>query len=580
MGSSPAATPAAPAEPVPRWLWWTIYACIAALIGCAGVLAVAGPVDSRSLGLVLQQAGAAFAPALAAVSAALGSLLPASEERVTALTEDSFAPFLLAHPLALVEFYAPWCGHCKRLAPEYAAAAALLAAANVTAVLAKCDATQAGKIAGIYGVKSFPTMKWFRKGVVTEYKGGRTAATIVQWVTRRSKAPLTRLRSAQELRRLQAAAPVSVVGFFEAGEPQLGAEGAAIDAAARSPTFAALLGAAELAEQADYAFGSVALLPKVGPGASKEFVAQSRSSHIVLHRAFDEPSVRYKGALTAAALLSWVALESLPSVFQFSPSTQGKIFAKREAPLLHVLYFGDKSNTDQYEENERNLRKAYASYKGAVLNVMVDTELKSNANVVKFFAVNTAALPTLRGFRLLGNKKYESGSVDFTAAGFRAFAAALEAGTLSPIVKSAPVPKSQPGPAIEVVGDTFLELVVESKKDVLLEVYAPWCGHCKKLQPIYDELAALYKTNPHVVIAKMDGTANEAAGLDVKSYPAIKLWPAGQRAPVEYKGERSLKGFQAFLAKKCKFCGKEAKCPLGFDQDGNKPAAGEKKPEL
>lgn len=54
---------------------------------------------------------------------------------------------------------------------------------------------------------------------------------------------------------------------------------------------------------------------------------------------------------------------------------------------------------------------------------------------------------------------------------------------------------------------------------------APWCGHCKKLAPIWDELGAKYETVPDVIVAKMDATTNELEDLKVSSFPTIKFFP-------------------------------------------------------
>lgn len=56
---------------------------------------------------------------------------------------------------------------------------------------------------------------------------------------------------------------------------------------------------------------------------------------------------------------------------------------------------------------------------------------------------------------------------------------------------------------------------------------APWCGHCKKLAPIWDELAEQYSRQSDLVIAKLDATLNDIDGITVKSFPTLVYYPKG-----------------------------------------------------
>jgi thioredoxin-like negative regulator of GroEL len=62
-----------------------------------------------------------------------------------------------------------------------------------------------------------------------------------------------------------------------------------------------------------------------------------------------------------------------------------------------------------------------------------------------------------------------------------------QAGKLEKTVKSEPVPASNDGPVKVLVADQFDELVIKSGKSVLIEFYAPWCGHCQSLAPTYEQ---------------------------------------------------------------------------------------------
>jgi len=84
-------------------------------------------------------------------------------------------------------------------------------------------------------------------------------------------------------------------------------------------------------------------------------------------------------------------------------------------------------------------------------------------------------------------------------------------------------------------------------------VYAPWCGHCKTLAPIYKKLAKRFKDIDSVVIAKLDGTANEHPDLDVQGFPTLVFYPAAEGAePVPYSGERNLKEMTKFIKENAK----------------------------
>ena len=79
--------------------------------------------------------------------------------------------FLRQHPMVLLKVYAPWCGHCRALAPVFEEAALELRALQPPVYLGKLDATQEDEqtraLTAALGVKGFPTLLWFRTGALS-----------------------------------------------------------------------------------------------------------------------------------------------------------------------------------------------------------------------------------------------------------------------------------------------------------------------------------------------------------------------------------------------------------------------------
>jgi len=106
---------------------------------------------------------------------------------VVDLTPDNFDAHVDGSKHAFVEFFAPWCGHCKKLEPEYEKVGQAFAKFG-DIVVAKVDADKHKDLGGRFDVKGFPTLKWFPKGSTTpqDYSGGREADDIIKFINERA----------------------------------------------------------------------------------------------------------------------------------------------------------------------------------------------------------------------------------------------------------------------------------------------------------------------------------------------------------------------------------------------------------
>merc|ERR1711874_568721 len=158
-------------------------------------------------------------------------------------------------------------------------------------------------------------------------------------------------------------------------------------------------------------------------------------------------------------------------------------------------------------------------------------------------------LPSMRIIRLEEDmSKFRPESTELSDANMRGFIKQYMDGSLKAHLMSQDVPEDWDKEPVKVlVGKNFEEVALDTNKDVLVEFYAPWCGHCKQLVPTWDKLGEKFADNEEIVVAKMDSTANELEDIKIQGFPTIKLFRKGDNKVIDYNGERTLEGFTKFL---------------------------------
>jgi len=132
-------------------------------------------------------------------------LARASETVLTLTGIQALENEIKKHGILATEFYAPWCGHCQQLEPQWTKAAELLAMQEQTkrgVALAKVDATlsENAQATAKYAIKGFPTILIFRAGNMENpktYSGPRNAVAIVEYIKKLS-APAALLLESRE----------------------------------------------------------------------------------------------------------------------------------------------------------------------------------------------------------------------------------------------------------------------------------------------------------------------------------------------------------------------------------------------
>jgi protein disulfide-isomerase A1 len=445
----------------------------------------------------------------------------AEESDVLTLDTDNFDETISENEFVMVEFYAPWCGHCKKLAPDYEKLATLLRQEGSPAKVAKIDATEHSGPAGQYGVRGYPTLIFFKNGNQIKYEGGRTVDEMKVFINKKS-GPASRFLATRAEHDAAIKGDV-IVAYVEDEE---------------STEFKNWMRAATSGQLEDFALAHV----------HDKSIAGDLNGKVVIYKAGDEKLVFEDDKITKTKLVSWITTEGYPlaeeigqPVWQRATNNKGK---------LAVIF------VDSADKEQMDLVKTLAKqYKGKISFSFAPTATQKQlaerwGASGQYFPTGVYAdfadgNPTIYVF----DEETES---RFDATSGARFLDQAMAGTYKSFLKSEPLP-TQSGPVNVLVGKNFEQVAFDDSADVFVEFYAPWCGHCKKLAPTWDELAENFKDFTHLKIAKIDATANALPpAVKVSGYPTLIYFPAGNggNTQIPYNGERDLESLTKFIIEK------------------------------
>ncbi|KAL1282712.1 hypothetical protein QQF64_001515 [Cirrhinus molitorella] len=451
------------------------------------------------------------------------------EEDVLVLHSVNFDRALSENKYLLVEFYAPWCGHCRNLEPIYAEVAGLMKKESSEIRLAKVDGDEEKELATEFHVRNFPTLKFFKDGNrqnATDYTGKRTVKGFTRWLERHTGPSATVLNDVKSAEALLDANDVVVVGFFQDLEGD------------NAKTFYDVTLIA-----VDYDFGITS-----NPELFKKY--DVKSDTVVLFKKFDEKRadmpLTEENKLDKGDVISFIHTNSMRLVIPFNEENAEQIF--RSKVRNHMLLFLN-TTVESHNALIEDFRDVASEFKEKVLFITLDVTYDKADHVLKYFSISADNAPIIRLINIDKVLTYAMEESTINKDSLRTFCQGVLDGTVKPFLKSQEIPEDwDKNPVKVLVGKNFKEVAFDETKNVFVEFYAPWCGHCQELAPIWDKLGEKYKDHENIIIAKMDGTENDAENVNVQGFPTIKYFPAGaENKIVDYNGSRDFETFSKFL---------------------------------
>uniref|UniRef100_A0A8D0CFK9 Protein disulfide isomerase family A, member 7 n=1 Tax=Scleropages formosus TaxID=113540 RepID=A0A8D0CFK9_SCLFO len=429
---------------------------------------------------------------------ALPSALAAAASDVLVLRDSDFDNSVEDHETILVDFFLPRCAHCQKFAPEYERAATRL---KGTAILAKVDCSTSSKTCKRFGIKRYPTLKVFRNGKeFAIYDRSHSEEGIVHYMQKQTGPSSVVLHSKEDLDAFINHSDASVVGFFPNG----------------SNTHLVEFQKAASTLRENYRFAHT-----VEPGLG------------LLHGL--EAEYHCRSLIFSSLCFKLCSFGICPHV---TKENREKLKGRDLLTAYYDLDYVRDPKGSNYWRNR--VLKVAVQFQSRGLSFAVANRREFERELEEDFGLDQldgGGFPLVT-IRTREGHKY-SMREEFTPDG-KALTRFLEdyfAGRLKRYLKSQPVPEYNKSLVQTVVAETFEEIVSDPEKDVLIQLYAPWCGHCKNLEPKYNELAEQLSGDPSIVIARMDATANDIpSGYDVDGFPTIYFVPARKKhKPVKYE---------------------------------------------
>lgn len=495
------------------------------------------------------KAVAAVLASMAVVSASGpsdGEAIAPADSAVVKLTADKFESFLVENPLVLAEFFAPWCGYCKQLGPEFAKAADSLKESHPDIKLAQIDCTEEADLCQSFEIRGYPTLKVFRGAVNDDYQGPREAAGIADHMVQLSLPAIQVVKNYNKfMEAAEAQTRPYIIQIFPSAAHKSGA--------AQNETYSQLADQ----ERSRFSFFTInddKIIAELDKKVNVDLSTKT-PKYLVVHPGEYDDVRELEGELEREAFIEWASNAMVPDFGDINRDTY-LLYMNSKLPLGYYFY----NTAEEREEINDFFKEQGKKYRGKINFVGLDASqfgrhaevLNMDPEIVPLFAIQQG--PGGKKFGVNQTEHPEGPAPEVISE----FVELFLAGKAEPIIKSEPLPTQEEIDAqavTKLVTHNYDKVLGDYSKDVFVKYYAPWCGHCKKLAPIWEELAEAFDSD-QVVIADIDHTLNDVeTPLVIEGYPTLVFYPAngevnpetGFRKHITYNGARELEDFIKFV---------------------------------